>query len=262
MSEGTKATPKAAASVILLRESPAGPEVYLLRRHRKASFMSSSYVFPGGIALDDEDSQVTAGRELFEESGVLISETDTTAEDRVRWREALNKDKRDFEETLGDVGVAVDSLTYFAHWVTPSIEPRRYSAIFYVAVMPQGQTASPDNDETVDEVWVTPAQALERSDELRLPPPQLRTFFELLEPAKHGVDGILAAARTRQKHRHAILPRALATDSGLALLLPWDPDYETTGQGEALPIAQPHELAYGPSRVVLNDGVWSLQEKP
>src|SRR3954453_15348894 len=65
-----------AASVILLREARAGFEVFFVRRHRGASFMASSYVFPGGAAEENEDARTAAVRELFEEAGVLFARDD------------------------------------------------------------------------------------------------------------------------------------------------------------------------------------------
>jgi len=45
-----------AASVILLRAVPNDFEVFLLRRHKKASFMASAFVFPGGATEEGEDT--------------------------------------------------------------------------------------------------------------------------------------------------------------------------------------------------------------
>tara|TARA_R110002096_G_scaffold16898_2_gene57690 strand:- start:18676 stop:19461 length:786 start_codon:yes stop_codon:yes gene_type:complete len=253
MAESQDVEPKAAASVILLREGTAGVQIYLLRRHRKASFMSSSYVFPGGIAEDfEDDDRLVAGRELFEESGVLLSGVATEASDRDAWRHALNVDKANPAEVMAKAPIDVESLTYYAHWITPSAEKRRYSAKFFIAVMPADQVASPDNKETVDEVWVTPEEALLRSKELALPPPQLRTCYELLEPAKQGIEGILAFAREGAAHAHAILPRACASEEGLTLLLPWDAEYETAGRGASMPMAAGHKLGWGSSRFILS----------
>ncbi|MCP4449594.1 MAG: NUDIX domain-containing protein [Myxococcales bacterium] len=142
MGESQEAEPVAAASVILLHETDAGVQIYLLRRHRKASFMSSSYVFPGGIAEEgEEDDRITAGREPFEESGVLLAAQDGSAQERERWRHALNIERAGFAEVMGDTSIDVGALTYYSHWVTPSFESRRYSAKFCLAVMPEGQTA-------------------------------------------------------------------------------------------------------------------------
>ena len=52
------ATPKKAATVILLREGrPQGFEVFLLKRHEKSSFMGGNYVYPGG-RVDQQDGAI------------------------------------------------------------------------------------------------------------------------------------------------------------------------------------------------------------
>jgi 8-oxo-dGTP pyrophosphatase MutT (NUDIX family) len=87
----------------VLRDSPAGPEVFMVRRHEGTAFMAGAHVFPGGRvdAGDREAAQVdeswcdgiahataqlagmpeveavayhvAAARELFEEAGVLLA---------------------------------------------------------------------------------------------------------------------------------------------------------------------------------------------
>ena len=119
----TPVTPKGASTVVLLRDTSDGPEVYLLRRHLGMAFAAGMYAFPGGT-VDPRDSdadvawagpsaQAWAGvlrcderearalvcaavRETFEESGVLLAGespqtvvADTTGEDWERERAAL-----------------------------------------------------------------------------------------------------------------------------------------------------------------------------
>lgn len=235
MSAGTPsgAEPRDSAAVILVRAPAAGTalEVLLVRRHRKASFMSGAYVFPGGIAEPGEDDlRAAAARELAEEAGV----------------------------TLPDL----DSLRYFAHWITPSIEPRRYSARFYVAELPPGQTIALDPREIEDAAWVTPDDALARAGELRLPPPQIRTFVDIAPSARLGLPALAALCDQRAAAPHAILPRACPDPSGIVLLLPWDPDYLTRGQGAALAIPSDHPLAAGPSRFALEGTSWKHIHAP
>ncbi len=236
MSDGNSgaAEPRDSAAVILARPGGAGAdglEILLVRRHRKASFMSGAYVFPGGIAEPGEDDlRAVAARELAEEAGVRLPD--------------------------------LDGLHYFAHWITPSIEPRRYSARFFVAALPDGQTTVLDAREIEDAVWVTPDDALARAAELHLPPPQLRTLLEIAPAARRGLDGLLSLCRERAAAPHPVLPRACMDPSGLILLLPWDPDYLTRGQGAALALPAGHPLAFGPSRFVLEGTTWKHVHAP
>ena len=66
---------RAAATLILLRDSDAGPEVLLVRRNPEQRFMGGAWVFPGGATrADDEDERRTAVRELEEEAGIVLAE--------------------------------------------------------------------------------------------------------------------------------------------------------------------------------------------
>jgi 8-oxo-dGTP pyrophosphatase MutT (NUDIX family) len=223
-----------AASVILLRPAGSAFEVFFVRRHRGASFMASASVFPGGGAEEGEDARKTAARELREEASVTV---------------------------------APERLAPWSHWITPSIEPKRFSARFFVAELPPGERPQFDRTETVDMVWVTPHDAIERAGELRMPPPQIRTCWELAE--HHTIAAVLAAARARAEEPHAILPRAAPAGDRTApavdrpcLLLPWDAEYTTKGTGDAAPMLQRPRWARGPSRFVLEDSWWKHVEGP
>jgi 8-oxo-dGTP pyrophosphatase MutT (NUDIX family) len=268
-------TPRSAASVILVRAcaprdpgpggAGAGYEVFLLRRHRKASFMSSTFVFPGGAADPGEDDlRITAARELFEEAGVLLARGMPDAPGTLaRWRASLLANETTLPALLADAGLAIDTaaLRYFAHWITPSVEPKRFSAQFFVAELPAGQTPSFDNRETVDEIWVTPAEALARAGELRLPPPQVHTFAAMRD-AGDDLASLHRAADARGAAPHPIMPRMCPLPTGFALLLPWDPDYATRGTGDTAPMPADHPLARGPSRFILEDATWKNVHAP
>jgi 8-oxo-dGTP pyrophosphatase MutT (NUDIX family) len=265
-------TPRDAATVILLRALPASPaagasadasfEVFLLRRRKNASFMSGAFVFPGGAADDGEaEPRVTAARELFEEAGILLARPTSigpmpmTAAELGALRERIHAGEPLVPAlTAAGLEVDVDALHYFSHWITPSAEPRRFSARFYVAVIPAGQEPRFDERETVDQVWVTPRQALDRVGELSLPPPQVRTFVDLL--AASTVDDVLAMTAARTASPHPVMPRLAPMATGFALLLPWDPEYLTAGTGDAEPMPTDHPLATGPTRFVMEDRAW------
>jgi 8-oxo-dGTP pyrophosphatase MutT (NUDIX family) len=254
-------TPRDAATVILLRTREDGEaEVFLVRRHKKASFMAQAFVFPGGARDGTEDLRVTAARELFEEAGVLLADRPVEPEKLASLRERLAAGAS-FDALLAEAGVALDlsRLVPWAHWITPSAEKRRFSARFFAAELPVGQIPSFDDAETIEEAWVTPREALARSKELFLPPPQLRTFHEVLPAAARGTAGVLELARARSPHVRPCVPRLALLEeapSGFALVLPWEPSYTTVATGEGEPMAPDHPLAGGPGRFVLDQGVW------
>ncbi len=252
-----------AASVILLRSAPSGFEVFLLRRKKGASFMASAFVFPGGATEPGEDARTAAARELLEEAGVLLAkdvgagadtlESPTQAVLRSRILAGANA-----AEVLDSAGLtwSVDVLVPWSHWITPSVETKRFSARFFVTELPPGQEPQFDDIETVDQVWVTPADAIARAGDLALPPPQIRTFWELAEHAT--IAGVLAAAAKRGEEPHPIMPRL----GNGALLLPWDPDYMVTGLGDSTPLSYRPAWACGPSRFVMEDRTWKHVAAP
>jgi hypothetical protein len=72
------------------------------------------------------------------------------------------------ERTLVDVleqeqlVLAVDCVRYFAHWITPEGEPKRFDTRFFLARAPEGQAYAHDDTELIGSEWVRPADALER----------------------------------------------------------------------------------------------------
>jgi hypothetical protein len=59
-----KSEPRPAATVILLRDTAAGPEVFMLQRTRGAAFLPGAYVFPGG-AIDATDGDPRAAKRVI-----------------------------------------------------------------------------------------------------------------------------------------------------------------------------------------------------
>jgi 8-oxo-dGTP pyrophosphatase MutT (NUDIX family) len=257
-----------ASSVILLRRAkPVGFEVFLLRRTKGASFMASAFVFPGGAAEPGEDARTAAARELFEEAGVLLAKDAGEGAETVEapsmktLRKRMNAGEQNVLASAG-LAWATDSLHPWSHWITPSIEPKRFSARFFVCEMPSGQTPTFDAVETVEQMWIRPADAIARAGELNLPPPQVRTCWEL--SAYETIDQVLAAARDRQAEPHPIMPRLRMIVAGElpCLLLPWDPDYTDNGTGEATPLTYQPKWACGPSRFVMEEKAWKHVSAP
>ncbi len=250
--------------MILLREAKgSGFEVYFLRRRKGASFMASAFVFPGGATEEGEDARTAAARELFEEAGVLLARDSGAVADTIGFTSmaALRKrvhDGTDSVMTLAKAGLvwSTDVLVPWSHWITPSIEPKRFSARFFVCELPAGQEPQFDDIETVDQIWVTPSEAIARAKDLALPPPQIRTCWELMELG--SIAEVLAAARVRAEEPHPIMPRLQTMQAGdpPCLLLPWDPEYNEAGTGDAMPLSYRPSWARGPSRFEMEEQTW------
>ncbi len=249
--------------MILLRPARPGFEVFLVRRQKQASFLASAFVFPGGAAEPDEDAREAAARELFEEAGVLLARDSGAGAETLEAPSMATLRKQilggaNAATCLASAGIqwATDGLVPWAHWITPSIEPKRFSARFFVCELPSGQDPTFDAIETVEQIWTRPADAIARAGELALPPPQIRTCWELAQLAT--IADVLAIGRARAEEPHPIMPRLRTLDPGdpPCLLLPWDPEYTVNGTGDGTPLTYQPSWACGPSRFVLEDRTW------
>ena len=246
------AAPRDASTVVLLRDSPDGLLVYLLRRVSSMSFAPGAYVFPGG-SVDPRDGDVTVGwsgpppadwgtafgatetlarelvcaavRETFEESGVLLAGPaadtivpDTSADDWEADRQALLDRSSSLAGLLARRGLVLrgDLLRPWAHWITPEIEQRRYDTRFFVAALPSGQRTRDVSTESDKVLWIRPAEAAAaaRRGEMPMLPPTLVTLDELAAYA--SVADVLAARRTIAPR----VPTARVVDGGVYLVMP------------------------------------------
>jgi len=113
---------------------------------------------------------LAALREAFEETGILVghladgSHPPTAAEDPVvdRIRDDLMEDRIAFAEAAARLGcrLAGHALEYFAHWITPRRQPRRFDTRFFAARVGAGRESIVDPREMTDARWITPAAAL------------------------------------------------------------------------------------------------------
>jgi 8-oxo-dGTP pyrophosphatase MutT (NUDIX family) len=168
--EGTIPTP--AATVILLRDSPAGLETLMLHRNTKLAFAGGAWVFPGG-KVEPEDFD--PGRP-----------DDTQIA-------ARNAAVREAQEEA-DLSVDAEALVPFAHWLPPAIAPKRFATWFFLAPTPAGEVTI-DGSEIHGHAWMRPGIALERRDalEIELIPPTWVTLHWLSQFAT--MDDAAAAAR-------------------------------------------------------------------
>lgn len=228
------------AAVLRPQLSDDGPDfaVLLVRRSQRASFMANAYVFPGG-RVDAADAEVdpespsryAAARELSEEAGLSVA---------------------DFK-----------ALVRFAHWITPTAEPKRFDADCYLlsldwALARHGGEVKVDGREVFDPLWLTPREALARylAGELNLPPPTVCTMEELeaerlralailrsKQPDSSSLMDASALVATllqicQQRTPYPLLPKLIAKPEGdgIAIVMPWDPHFaELPGEGASWP---------------------------
>jgi len=266
------ATPLASSTVILLREERDDPfSVLILERHGSIAFPGAT-AFPGGVVdASDADAPgaalpadqrwappgegdrppdalaywVAAVRELFEEVGILLAARagrplEGPLSPDVAALRARVLAGEPFARALESTGLvpATDRLLYFARWITPIANPRRWDTRFLVARLPAGQEAVPDGTETVSCAWMTPSAALAayQAGRMVLVPPTVRTLDDLARFA--SVDAVLADAARRVVR--AVTPELVQDGARTAIRYP-----DNTGNG-SLPSR----------RLVLDQGRW------
>lgn len=151
-SPGEPLVPRGAATVLVVRDTPDGPSVFVQRRVSTMEFAPSMYVFPGG-AVDAVDA-------LAELEGAEVEALAARMElPTVDAKPLVAAAIREVEEECG-LQLTVADLVPRAHWVTPAFEKRRYDTWFFAAPMPEGQTPLGASGETDHDAWVTPQSLL------------------------------------------------------------------------------------------------------
>ena len=232
-----------AAVVLWRRLEGGGPddvEVFWVKRAESMPFMGGWHAFPGGgmsradaglpvsgqpqLAADappaagmpeslrdlDEPSPdllpglaACALRELFEETGLLLSTPVVDPEDLPELRRALVAGERSFAEVVKTLAVRLDAarLVYAGRWVTPPFAPVRFDNRYFLLEWPSDAAAEPSIDPGECETggWIRPAEAWEawrRGDVLAAPP--ILHILEVLsqDGPRKGLDRLRDPAET------------------------------------------------------------------
>lgn len=194
---GEAATPRQAASVILLRGGAETLELLLVQRDPNARFMGGVWVFPGG-AVDahegegDEAHRAAAVRELAEEAAVE--------------------------------GVEAADIVKFSRWITPPEVDIRFDTHFFLAPAPDGAEPAVDGSECVDLGWFTPQAALDAHE---------RGDILLVFPTIKHLEQLAPFATAEELMDHArgrdvvpVEPRVVITGETARVLLPGEPGYD------------------------------------
>ncbi len=248
--------PRAAATMMLLRQKPAEFEIFMMVRHDQIDFAYGALVFPGG-SVDVSDREllgrpelfttggisdptllglrVAAIRETFEESGILLARPQGSQElvsvgrasqVEATHREALCEGKIKFAQMLAEAKLvlALDLLVPYAHWITPAGLPKRFDTHFFLALAPADQVGAHDGRESVDSVWVSPRAALEgaASGRFKLLFPTTRNLIKLgTQPS-----AAQAIAAARSDRIVTVLPQILTEGGRRKLKIPAEAGYD------------------------------------
>jgi len=216
-SEIPTAPPRDAATVVILRDGPQGPEVFLVKRHGLSDVLGGAYVFPGGkmdaadgapahhayldqspdqlhAALGEPDTApatacglfIAALRETYEEAGVLFAQCAPGANEPAAPRAPGAAQGSDFHQRLESGSLRLQTLAVhpWSRWITPrmpSVTNKRFDTRFFISVMPAGQNAAHDDFEATQSAWLRPRVALEQywEREIELAPPQIMSLAHL-----------------------------------------------------------------------------------
>jgi 8-oxo-dGTP pyrophosphatase MutT (NUDIX family) len=220
-----------AATVIPLRQSPAGMEVLLLQRNSRGQF-ANMWVFPGG-RVDPDDSGSVIGHD---------TDLEMAAARAAAVREAAEE---------ASLHLDPSGLVPFSFWVPPLGGPKRFATWFFLIEVPNdGNAVVVDQMEIHRSEWITPATAIARVNtaQMAMAPPTFATLWWLRDQTDS--QGATAAAGSRDPERFATRMR---THGGVMTAL-WQGDvaYDDGDIDQA-----------GPRRrLIMDPGSWRIELHP
>lgn len=241
------------STVVLARETAGAPEIFMVRRHEDLSF-GTAYTFPGGVvdpgdadvhpfctglSAEEADSRLgmqgngldyysAAVRELFEESGVLLADTASLAENLATVRAGLNDASDNWADFVNRNELQIDcgSLHYIGHWVTPDASAKRYSTRLFMARLPPGQVAAHCGGELTASRWASAKDILAagRNGEVKLIFPTVKTLESVAR--YKTLDALLDWARSCVEWGiTSMVPVTITRNGKQEIVLPGDKDY-------------------------------------
>ncbi len=174
---------------------------------------------------------VAAIREAFEECGILLGQAmapqvNTNASMNLRALQNALAGGQNWSEAFQSLSLrlATDALVPWTRWITPrqaSVTHKRFDTRFFMARVPEGQTAAHDNHETTEALWITPREALIRywDHDIELAPPQIMGLVQL---AKHA-DSNSALSEAQSRQPPVVEPEPFDQDGIRTICYPGDP---------------------------------------
>jgi len=228
-----------AATVVLLRDTDAGLETFIMRRVASMAFAPNMHVFPGG-RVDDLDVRERVHFTTTDVAGLAARGSSDEEGIRALYscavRETAEEADIDIAERDAEGRLVIDPtlLPIVDHWVTPETESRRYDVRFFAAAVADGR-ARLVTTEADQAGWITPAEALAQfaaGGMAMLPPTEavlerLRAFATAAEFLSDAV----------QRPVVPLLPRQLVDDEGRSR---WTLVHDRTGEVLVDRIRMPH----------------------
>ncbi len=232
-------TVRPAATVVLLRDTDAGPETFIMRRVASMAFAPNMHVFPGG-RVDEVDMRE---RVRFTTTDVVaLAERGSTDEAGIRalYSCAVRETAEEADIVVADrdregrLVIDPDVLPLIDHWVTPETESRRYDVRFFAVTVSEGQ-ARLTTTEADRAGWIRPAEALAQfaAGRMAMLPPTEAVLARLA--GFTSAADFLADARGRAVV--PLLPRLMDDDAGHSR---WALVHERTGEVLVDRIRMPH----------------------
>lgn len=198
--------------------------------------------------------RITAIRETFEESGILICRSFKInykerlarwasfigGHEVLKWQEKVHKDPMQFYELCSQYEVYPDvwSLKEWSNWATPAPMPVKFDTAFFLAAFQQMPPTSPDKKEVQHLQWATASEyaAQNKTEEVMLPPPQ---YYEISRLQNFcDISDLLRFATERANcGTQRYLPYRVNTETGVYSILPGDDLYPASidPTNEAIP---------------------------
>lgn len=214
--------PRAAASVVLLRDGPQGLEVLLLRRAGRSRDLGGVWVFPGG-KVDEADAGPEAAAWLGQSAAGLVARLGEPQLSPAQAQALFVAAARELREEAGVALASAAALQPWTRWITPRNPPvgtQRFDTRFFLAQLPAGAEVRPDPFEISEARWITPRQALLQAWEgaLTLIPPQLMGLAHLSRHASVAS----AWAEAAQRPPPCIEPHLFEHEGQRAMCYPGD----------------------------------------
>jgi 8-oxo-dGTP pyrophosphatase MutT (NUDIX family) len=229
--------PIPAATLIVMRDRAAAPELLMVERAKAMAFAGGMLVFPGGrvdagdVALaatlggeaEDMAARIAAIRETLEEAGIAVG---LDVDDPAAVRAALHSG-----ETIGEAaggGVRTDDLVPFARWLPHGLQHRIFDTRFYLARAPKGAALAVDGSENVRAFWASAREVLAMVD---------RGEAGVIYPTRRNLERLAlfgsyddAVADALAHEVRAVTPWIEARDGADHLCIPDDLGYPVTSE--------------------------------